>query len=70
LTRERRKNKNYLETDVDQCEKLSSDREDDDLQEIEDDCDFNSALSTAQAYELLDDATHVLDDLLSQQQSD
>jgi hypothetical protein len=38
------------------------------LQEDEDESDFDSALSVSQAYGLLDNAIHVLDDMIKQQQ--
>jgi hypothetical protein len=37
-------------------------------QEDKDDSDYNSALSDAQTYELLDNAMRVLDDILLQQE--
>ena len=48
---------------------LSNDIEDAQTQEDEDNNDFDSVVADAEAYELFDDAIHVLDDILLQQQS-
>ena len=48
---------------------LPNDNEDVHSQEDEDNNDFDSAVADAEAYELLDDVIHLLDDTLLQQQS-
>jgi hypothetical protein len=44
------------------------DDEEQQLQEEEDNSDFDSAISVSEAYDLLDGAIHVLDDIIQQQQ--
>ena len=69
LTRERRRSTNRLHTISDEYDMLPNDNEDAQSQEDEDNDDFDSAVADAEAYELLDDAIHLLDDKLLQQQS-
>ena len=64
LTRERRTKGNEKETTV----STGTDDEDLQLQEDEDESDFDSALTVTEAYDLLDNAIHVLDDMIQQQQ--
>ena len=71
LTRERRKQGNESQATLDDS-MISFDDNDDDQQqsqEDEDNNDFDSAVSERQARVLLDHATAVLDEILSQQSS-
>jgi hypothetical protein len=69
MTRERRTKGNEKQTTVSKSTvSTSADDEDEQLQEEDDESDFNSAVAVSQAYDLLDNAMHVLDDMIQQQQ--
>ncbi|CAF1442642.1 unnamed protein product [Rotaria sordida] len=69
LTQEPRKNADELSTAVGNSNITSINDHDQQWQEHEDNNDFDSAVSSSQAYELLGKAIHTLDEILSQQQS-
>ena len=68
ITRERRTKENQKRTTV-SASMVSPivDEEDQQLQEEEDDSDFDSALISSQAYNLLDNAMQILDDMIQRQ---
>ncbi|CAF1461166.1 unnamed protein product, partial [Rotaria magnacalcarata] len=66
VTRERRTKGNEKQTTA----STLVDEEEQQLQEEEDESDFDSALAATEPYDLLDDAIHVLDDMIQQQQSE
>ena len=69
LTRERRTKGNEKQAIVSTIDNNSTlDEEELQLQEEEENRDFDSAVSASEAYDLLDDAIHVLDGMIQQQQ--
>ncbi len=64
MTRERRKNVQQLQKSLKSSEEALDNDEDLQSQADEDENDFDSAVSDAQTYELLDSAIHILDGML------